>query len=234
MPIDKEKKYPEIKARIGKARMEMTRLNARAKSFGISAETSIVFDRTREEIIRYLTARSCDFMVMGTHSPAHEREPIFESNAQTLIRTSPCPVMVVKSSSRTRAFKRIVFASSFDEDVEHPFQKVIEVADLLGAQIHLLFVSIPSHFEASDLTLAKMQAFLENCPRGTCSKHIFNAREYPQGIIRFSKSIDADMIALVTHGHKGVMHILSPSITESVASLAEIPVLSVNFHISGA
>jgi nucleotide-binding universal stress UspA family protein len=45
-------------------------------------------------------------------------------------------------------------------------------------------------------------------------------------VINFAHSIDADMIAMGTHGRKGLAHILSGSLTEDVVNHVECPTWS--------
>ena len=73
-----------------------------------------------------------------------------------------------------------------------------------------------------------MNSFLKKCPKGNCSINIYNSLNEESGIQKFSASINADLIAMTTHGKTGFMKMISPSITESLVNHSEIPVLSVN------
>ena len=42
-----------------------------------------------------------------------------------------------------------------------------------------------------------------------------------------AKEIDADLIIISTHGHKGLKHVFLGSVTENVARIAPCPVLVV-------
>ena len=46
------------------------------------------------------------------------------------------------------------------------------------------------------------------------------------GIMYFAESIDAEMIAMATHGRTGFAHVLAGSIAEGVVKLASRPVLT--------
>jgi nucleotide-binding universal stress UspA family protein len=47
-----------------------------------------------------------------------------------------------------------------------------------------------------------------------------------EGIIYFADSINADLIALATHGRTGFAHVLAGSIAEEVVSHSKRPVLT--------
>jgi hypothetical protein len=96
---------------------------------------------------------------------------------------------------------------------------------------HLLYVNVPFSFEETDKSLEKMNAFHETCPRGgTCTTNIYNSLNEERGILKFAESVEADLIALTTHGRTGFLSLISKSITESLANHAEIPILSINLN----
>jgi len=230
LSLEKESLYPEIKEEIGLAKYELDELVRRAEKMGLKVKQFLTFNKGRVEIDQHIKHHEHDFVVMGSHGTEGFRE-ITGSNTQKVARYSPSPVLVIKKKSKKFELKNIVFASTFEEDVNLPFHKIIEFADLMNAQIHLLYVNMPFQFKETDEAEANMQAFLEKCPRGNCTINIFNALNEERGIHKFAKNINADVIALTTHGKTGFIKMISPSITESLINHSDIPILSVNINI---
>ena len=56
---------------------------------------------------------------------------------------------------------------------------------------------------------------------------IYNDLSVEEGILDFSRGIDADMIAMATHGRKGFFHVVNGSLTEDIVNHTTFPVLSV-------
>jgi len=231
LSLQKEKLYPETKAKIGLARNALNELNKKAEKAGIQSKEFLVFDEDREEIEKHISHHQHDFIVMGSHGAKGFKE-LIGSNTQKVVRNSPAPVLVVKNRPGNFEVKNIVFASTFQEEVHQSFQKIIEFAELMKAKIHLLNVNMPFHFKETDEAEADMQAFLKKCARGTCSINIYNALNEERGIQKFAESINADVIAMTTHGKTGFIKMLSPSITESLVNHSDIPVLSVNVNVN--
>lgn len=228
LKLQKEDRYPELKHQIGHAKGELSKLVNKAESLGLKAKQFLYFNKGREDLVEHLQRHHHDFLVMGSHGTKGGKELIIGSNTQKIIRNAPCPVLVVKQTP-VKQISRIVFASNFHNDVQQPFNKVVELADLMGAEIHLLYVNMPFQFEETDQSKANMELFLKRCPRGgTCSMNIYNAFNEDRGIQKFTEEIHADLIALTTHGRKGFMRMIAPSITESLVNHSKIPVLSVN------
>lgn len=227
LPLEKEKLFPETLALIAHAKSELFELKKRAENLGLEVKTYLTFNESRKGIDAHIKQHHHDFVVMGSHG-ASGLKTLIGSNAQKVVRYSPAPVLIVKEQVQPFKVDNIVFASTFQIDVHKPFQKILEFADLMDAEIHLLNVNMPFHFQESDKAEEKMKAFLEDCPRGTCSINIYNAHNEERGIRKFAESINADLIAMTTHGKTGFLKMISPSITESLVNHSTIPVLSVN------
>ncbi|MBO6515091.1 MAG: universal stress protein [Bacteroidia bacterium] len=229
LPLGKEKLYPDTLAKINKAKFELNGITKRARDMGLNASEFLTFDQNQSQILNHIEGHSHDFIVMGSNGTSGLRE-ILGSNTQKLVRLSKVPVLVVKGVHDELKINDIVFASNFKQDVHEPFKKVVELAELMQAKIHLLFVNRPSQFEESDESLARMSEFLNNCPEGICTINVFNSLNEERGILKFAKSIHSNLIAITTHGRTGFMKVITPSITESLVNHSNIPVLCVNLH----
>ncbi|MDH5379497.1 MAG: universal stress protein [Cyclobacteriaceae bacterium] len=229
LPLEKEKLYPEIKAQIGHANNELGKLKRGAEKLGLKAEQFLTFEKGQEEIDQHIKSHQHDFIVMGSHGTKGFKE-IIGSNTQRVVRYSQVPVLAVKKKPKKFEVKNIVFAANFEEDVQKPLHKVIEFADLMKAQIHLLYVNMPFRFKETDEVEANMKDFLKKCPRGMCTINIYNALNEERGIQKFAEAIKADMIALSTHGKTGFKKMISPSIAENLVNHANIPILSINVN----
>ncbi|MEQ9261879.1 MAG: universal stress protein [Owenweeksia sp.] len=226
----KEKRYPDTLKQIGHARGELHKWVKKAEEKGLIAKDFLVFDVSRDEILKHIPHHHHDFVVMGSHGASGAKELLIGSNAQKILRHATVPVLVVKEQS-TWPMQNIVFASSFEDDVQTAFHTVVKLADLSEANIHLLYVNVPSAFEETDKSLEKMKAFHKSCPRkGTCTLNIYNALNEERGILSFAKSVNTDLIAMITHGRAGFFNLMGKSIAESVANHSERPILSINIE----
>lgn len=227
---EKEQRFPETLKEIGHATNDLNKLVKKAENEGLKAEKFLVFDVGREEILKHIPFHHHDFVVMGSHGATGAKELFVGSNAQKVLRDATAPVLIIKDKSKWPV-KNVVFASSFEEDVKEPFKMVVKFADLNESNIHLLYVNVPFSFEETDRSIEKMRAFHETCPReGTCTINIYNSLNEERGILKFAESVNADLIALTTHGRSGFFNLIGKSITESLANHAEIPILSINLN----
>lgn len=227
LPLEKEELYPETRLNFHNANRELSELVKRANDLGLNAKEFILFNEGRAAIDDHIKSHNHDFIVMGSYGAGGLKE-LLGSNTQKVVRYANTPVLVVKNTSLDNEIKNIVFASSFDNEAVEPFQKVIDFANLMNAQIHLLHVNVPNRFQETDEIESKIEAFLKNFKGLNCTINMYDALNPERGILKFSEKIDADLIAVATHGRTGFMKMMSPSITESLVNHSDIPVLCVN------
>ena len=60
--------------------------------------------------------------------------------------------------------------------------------------------------------------------------NIYNATSIEKGIIDFSDEINANLIAIETHGRTGIAHLIFGSLAEDIANHINRPVLSIKME----
>lgn len=172
-------------------------------------------------------------VVMGSQGSSGLKEVFKGSNAEKVIRSSEIPVLIVKENDLVFAPARLIFASNFDEEAISAYYKIIEIATLLSVQIELLFVNLPNDYFISTKKMdEKLLCFFNkvNHPNPVNAiKTVNRVADYSveQGILNFASLSGADIIAIPTHGRKGLSHFLNGSIGEDIANHSSLPVLTV-------
>lgn len=225
LDIQKEKQYPEIKRKIGHAKSELEKWRKTAEQSGLKSEKILTFSQGTEIIIEHAQSHDYDLIVMGSHGASGLKETFIGSNTQLLVRKAATPVLIIKENVEKLELQNIAFASTFVEEVHQPFHHIIDFADLMKAHINLLYINTPNHFEKSKKSEGRMKEFLDKCPRGTCSINVYNDLSPEAGILHFAEDKVMDLIAVVTHGKRGLFQ---SSLTERLVNHSSLPVLSVN------
>jgi nucleotide-binding universal stress UspA family protein len=209
----------------------MNKLLNHCEKLGIKAREFLVFEEGREDVEQHLSEDKDDLIIMGTYGDKGFIKQLFGSNTQQVIRNSNVPVLSMKNKIKLKAISSIVFASDFEDESQKAISKVTEFASLAGAIIHLLHVYLPGHADILDDVKMKMEDYAKRNKLNSYSVNVFESRDTEIGILDFSSSIKAGMIAIATHGRKGIRNIYSPSIAEAVVNHAEIPVMSINLKL---
>jgi len=178
-----------------------------------------------EEIVE----NKVDLVVMGTKGASGMEEMLIGSNTEKVVRMAKCPVLTVKNKVKINKLKKIVFASSFTEAEDHVIAELKKMQKLLSAELHLLKVNTPNSFETSRKIKQEMKDYIDKYDLKHASVNICNDVVEEDGIIYFSEEINADLIAMATHGRTGFMHLLSGSIAEDVVNHAQRPVWTCSF-----
>ena len=110
---------------------------------------------------------------------------------------------------------------------EEKFSKiVVEAQKMYNAKIHLVRVNTPGDFQRDRIAKDYMDKFAKKLGLKNYTINVYNDLTEEEGIIYFAESINADMIAMATHGRTGFAHVLAGSIAEEVVNHAKRPVLT--------
>ena len=171
-----------------------------------------------------------DLIVMGSHGVSGLKEFFVGSNTERVVRNAEIPVLVVKHELVNINFDQVLFATNFDEENVEPYLKASRLFEKLGSKLTLLYVNLPNeNFKSSVEIENKIAEFLTTA-HGNLDK--LNSVAYhadytvEQGILNYANKIGADLIAIPTHGRKGVTHFFAGSIGEDIANHSELPVMT--------
>ncbi|HLW19850.1 MAG TPA: universal stress protein [Cyclobacteriaceae bacterium] len=187
-------------------------------------KTRISFGNPYAGISSEITDIKADLVIMGSKGSSGLEELLIGSNTEKVVRHASCPVITVKRPTHADQIKKIIFASDFSEDNRTVIQHIKSLQELLGAELSLVKINTPSFFETTKDSRAKIESFITTHGLSNTQAVIYNSTSEEEGIIEYAQEINADMIAMATHGRTGFMHLLSGSIAEDVVNHAKRPV----------
>jgi len=166
---------------------------------GFMAEEGSIFS-TIGKITKEIEA---NMVVMGTHGK-FGMQHITGSYALKVIETSPVPIIVVQKRGYRDGYNKIVLP--IDDTIESK-QKVkwaIHIARKFNSTIHLLGMSV-----SDSLRMAKIKANMLQIIKIFSQNEIIHKYEYAdkngpfhKQILSYSKSVDADLILIMTDPYK--------------------------------
>jgi len=193
---------------------------------GIDVREGIQNNAAFEGIIDSAHDKEIDLIVMGSRGASGIKEMIIGSNTEKVVRTSDVPVLVIKRDDQGFKMNDIVFACEFTEEYKKSFLKAMEFSKTANAKMHLLMVNTPSGFMTTSEAEDRMNDFLNGVSMGEYTLNIYNDTSIEKGILNFGNSINADVIAMSTHGRKGLSHFFNGSISEDLVNHAKRPVVT--------
>ncbi|MCM8569302.1 universal stress protein [Gramella jeungdoensis] len=171
-----------------------------------------------------------DLIVMGSHGASGFKEIFVGSNTEKVVRTSETPVLVIKKQISNFKLENAVFVTEFDPETLDAFLSSRQFFQLFDVDPKLLFVNVPEKFMSTKEMIAITNKFLEDAgldaPEIKDRVIYYDDYSLEKGIFNYCNSVKADIIAMPTHGRKGIAHFFYGSIGEDIANHADIPVLT--------
>ena len=211
---------------IERAKKQLASAIENPKLSGVKVKTELRVGSPFHGMRTIITEQKVDLVVMGTAGHSNLEEMIIGSNTEKVVRHSNCPVLTVHKKPLTSDFKSIVYATSMSKDEEIFSRIVRETQKLYDATVHLVRINTPGNFQRDAETKKYMQDFAKKLQLKNYTLNVFNDHSEEEGIAYFAESINADMIAMATHGRTGFAHVLAGSIAEEVVSHSKRPVLT--------
>lgn len=193
---------------------------------GIELKKFMLRQMSLGEMFKNERLAAADLIVMGSHGASGLRG-IVGSNTQRIVRQAPMPVLVIKQHIESFEVRDLVYASNFTQQDVEKFDAFLPLIEIFDPKIHLLKVNTPKNFERSEDSNRSIDAFLQHHPLRKFTATIYNDLSIEEGILNFSRGIDADLIAMATHGRTGFFHVVNGSLTEDIVNHTTFPVLSV-------
>lgn len=187
---------------------------------------AIRFQNPHEGIEQFAKKIEADLIVMGSQGVSDFEEMIIGSNTEKTVRTSDIPVIVVKTDNEKFKLKNLVFASNYKEENKEAFEKFLNFAIQFKSTIHFLKVNTIGKFESTATSRQKILDFVAGYDLPKHTVNVYNDTSVVKGILNFSEDIDADLIALCTHGRSGLSHLFNGSITKSLSKSVLRPVIT--------
>lgn len=171
-----------------------------------------------------------DLIIMGSHGASGFKEFFVGSNTERVVRNAEIPVLVVKNEIKDLNLDTVVFATDFDEENVRPYLNATKMFDVLGAKLKLLYVNLPNeHFRSTEEINKRIAEFLLTAD-GNLDRlqDVAYQADYSveKGVINYANNVGADLIAIPTHGRKGIAHFFAGSIGEDIANHASLPVMT--------
>ncbi|EGV43965.1 universal stress protein [Bizionia argentinensis JUB59] len=173
---------------------------------------------------------SVDLIIMGSQGTSGFKEYFVGSNTEKVVRYSDTPVLVIKHNPILTEFDTVIFASDFSEEAVVAYRDAKKMCAGLKADMHLIYINLPGEkFRNTAEMEGKVVSFLKQADgdlEGLSKVSYVSDYTVEQGISNFANLIGADLIAMATHGRKGLAHFFEGSISEDVANHSTLPVMT--------
>ncbi len=197
---------------------------------GIKVEEMVKDYTIFSELNQLALDHDIDLIVMGSHGASGVEEMFVGSNTEKVVRTSDIPVLVVKSKPDNLNFREVVFASDFKAENVNAYRAAMELFTSFNSNVHLLHINVPHRFNTTKQMKERAHEFISLADEGDLNNlekvAYYNDRTVEEGIHNYCEKINADLVAIPTHGRQGLAHFFNGSISEDIANHEGRPVIT--------
>jgi nucleotide-binding universal stress UspA family protein len=190
----------------------------------IKIHFSIEHGSVTDSIARFTAKKKIDLIIMGTHGSNGLMEFAVGSNTEKVVRSSKVPVIAVKKAVKISSIKDIIFTTNLDFEKKKFIASIKTLQAFFKAKLHILYVNTPVNFQPDFETEKCLTMFAQQHQFKNYSLNIYNDLHDEKGIANFSSQFKNKIIAMATHGRKGLSHLFNGSIAENMVNHMDCPI----------
>ena len=195
----------------------------------VKSKSEVVIGPVAECVQDYITKHDIDLVMMGSTGATGLKEFFIGSNAEKVVRQSQVPVLVIKNYY-DQPIRTIVFPNTLETTHQEDLvMKVKELQEFFKAKLCIVYINILSKSEDEATIREHLSRFAKRYMFKDYTINIHTHTSTEKGIIEFTKIAGGDMIAMGTHGRKGIVHLLKGSVAEDIVNHTERPIWT--YHI---
>lgn len=201
-----------------KAERELELIEKKYNKNSIGIITEVQFGKISHVIQQYTKDHEIDAIIMGSHGATGMREFFVGSNAEKVVRNATVPVLVLKDFYKG-PIKHIVFPNTLETEAQEDLvMKVKALQHFFDAHLHIVWINTPLNFTSDSVTRKRLEQFAKRFLFTNYTISAYSHVDPEAGILDFAKTVDASLIAMGTHGRKGIAHMMHGSLTESLVN----------------
>jgi nucleotide-binding universal stress UspA family protein len=181
-------------------------------------------------ILDFIEKENIDLVVMGTKGATGLDEFLVGSNTEKVVRLSKIPVLAVRKAVNISSITNIVVPTTMQLDQVGFMNRLKELQAFFGATLHLLVINTPHNLKRSKYERAELEDYAKHYQLKDYSLNIRDDFSEETGIVNFMEETHGDMIAMATHGRRGLAHLFMGSVTEYVVNHGQYPIWTYSIH----
>ncbi len=219
------------------ARTYLSRVEEPLHAEGVKVRSRVEHGVPASEIVRVVEEEKASLVALTTHGPRGVGRVLLGSEAEDVLRLSPVPVLAVRArhpapppppTEPAEPIRKVLVPLDGSERALHAFVPAAELCRLFRAQ--LLFLRVLEKADPEERSRAK--AHLEEVEERSRAIGVEAQTSLAEGdpvdrILEVARAQRADLIAMATHGRRGLARLATGSVAKAVLRKSTLPVLIV-------
>lgn len=189
----------------------------------------IVKDSILNGILEVSNKLSSDLILIGRKEKYTDRGIFAGDIGQGLLKRSTCPVLIAPNHSNSVSIETVVYATDFEEADIQALKKLVPIAEEVNAKIHVVHIASRELYEGKDRMESFKEMLSDQVDYQNLEFNVIFSDNIVKEIDSYSKSINADIIALLHREDKGFFkNLFNKSVVTQLEDYISIPLLSFN------
>lgn len=206
----------------------------------VQAQIKVEFGKADQVIDRLVRDHAADLLVIGLGKPQNLRERLFGSTADRLVRSGPCPILVVKRKEGD-PYRHVVAAIDFSPMSLAAAQAAAQIAPMAALELVHAF-EIPMTFEQAMLKAGTPQVEIDRYRRAkaqAAGKELASVRsglvvkgeirvvrgDAATALVKLARFGKTDLVALGAQGRNTVSEMILGSVARRVLAASSCDLL---------
>jgi nucleotide-binding universal stress UspA family protein len=210
---------------------------------GVQLQTHVLSGSLPGTLSEHAAETHAGLIVVASHGRTGLSRWLLGSVSERLLRTAPCPVLIVRggSASDHPRLRRLLVAVDLSEHSRHALEVAGQIARSFGAAIEVLYVWAAPFYDAAEHFDAELFERIRQSARSELDEFVASAGLSPDLAVsvsiasgtpsqKISERVQAsapDLLVLGSHGHGGFKRLILGSVAETVVRYASCAALVV-------
>lgn len=200
---------------------------------GIKTETELAKGTITTSILDFAENNQVDLIVMGTKGATGLKEKFIGSVAAGTIGRTKIPVLAVPDEYVFEIPDAVLFATNHFEENKELLNKIVEMATLFSAAIHVaVFVdtdtAVATDYINNTRQLQRYLDFLKKAyPAVALKGELLEGSELEETVEKYDTKNQVDIIAMITYPKSFWEKIMKTSATKKMAFHSKIPMMAI-------
>lgn len=180
-----------------------------------------------QEIVEQAESYKNSIICASTHGASGFEEFFIGSNAYKIISSTDDPVITVRKKTPAD-IKKVVIPVRLHVDTRQKVPKGLEIAEIFGAEVHLISVTTSRNKQDTSRLNAYLQQSNDYAKRKGFKPVVKKlvGESTATLVHNYCNAVDADLVAIMT-SQRGSMALLTGSYAQQIVSRSDTPVLSI-------
>ena len=228
---------------VSEAENYLARIAKRVRAQDVPVTSAVWYGPPAQAILGASAVADVELVVMSTHGRTGLGRLFLGSVAETVLRATKKPVLMLRTQGKPAMFKRILVPLDGSRLAQDVLPLLTQIAGPLDLELTLLRVLVPIPPVVAegtrDVTVEDIptrfkvaHAYLAPIATALAASGVRVTTEVRRGepvteILDAAKKANADLIAMTTHGRTGLGRLVFGSVAEAVLRQSDVPVFLV-------